>query len=71
MPTHAPTQKPTPGAPPFSAPIPSLHPSGIPDWDRLETDLRQALLVLLTQMIGNHLPRAGARDAREVADDPR
>jgi hypothetical protein len=37
----------------------------------LETDLRQALVVLLTQMIADHLPRSCHRDGREVADDPR
>jgi hypothetical protein len=37
----------------------------------LETDLQQTLVVLLTQMIGNHLPSSCPRDAREVADDPR
>ncbi len=70
MATHAATQIPTPSTPPFSSPTPALDPSEIPDWNRLDPDLQQALVVLLTQMIGNHLPRSCARDGRGVADDP-
>jgi hypothetical protein len=71
MATHAPHRNPTRTAPLFSRPTPGPGPSEIPNWHQLETDLRQALLVLLAQMIGNHLPSSGPRDGRGVADDPR
>jgi hypothetical protein len=71
MATHAPDQNPTGTAPLFSSPTPALGPSEIPNWHQLETDLQQALVVLLTQMIGNHLPSSCPHDGREVADDPR
>ena len=71
MATHAPHRNPTGTDPLFSSPTPTLGPSEIPNWHQLETDLQQALVVLLTQMIANHLPRSCHRDGREVADDPR
>jgi len=71
MASDAPTRSPTHSAPLFSPPTPALHPSEIPSWDQLGPDLRQALVVLFTRMIGNHLPGSCARDGREVADDPR
>ncbi len=71
MATHAPTQYPTHSPPLFSLPTVTLRTPEIPHWHQLEPDLQQALIVLLTQMIGNHLPSSGTRDGRGGADDPR
>ena len=71
METHALTQDSTHSAPLFSLPTTTLNPPGIPNWHQLDHDLQQALVLLLTRMIGNHLPRSRAGDGREVPDDPR
>jgi hypothetical protein len=71
MATHAPTPNATLPTPLFSLPTPPLHAAGIPHWRGLDPDLQQALVGLLTRMIGNHLPSARVRDERGDADDPR
>src|SRR5215831_12551621 len=71
MATHAPTQNALPSAPFFAAPTTTLHVVGTPRWTELEPDLQQALVRLLTRLIGNHLPGPRARDGKGVADDPR
>lgn len=71
MATHAPAQNATHSAPLFSLPTTTPHPAGTPRWTQLDPELRQALVVLLTRMIGDHLPGSCARDGKGVADDPR
>ena len=71
IPIHATIQIATPYAPLFSSPTTPPNTPGIPNWRQLDLDLQQALVGLLTQMIGNHLPRAFPRDARGGADDHR
>jgi hypothetical protein len=70
MANHAPAQNTTHRSPLLSAPT-TLHAAGIPRWTRLDAELQQALVHLLTRMIGDHLPEFRARAAKEVADDPR
>ena len=45
--------------------------AGIPRWRQLDPELQEALVRLLTQMIGDHLPGSRARAGKEVADEPR
>lgn len=71
MAAHALTQTGIHKTPLCSRPTTRLKTSGIPHWHQLDPDLQQALVALLTQMIGDHLPRASARDGRGVADDSR
>ena len=71
MNAHATDQNPTRKSPLFSPPTPTLGAPEIPNWHRLETELQQAIVILLTQMIANHLPSPRPRDGREVADEPR
>jgi hypothetical protein len=71
MATHALTQIGIHTIPLFSLPTTRLKTPGIPHWHQLDPDLQQTLVALLTQMIGDHLPRASARDGRGVADDSR
>ena len=71
MATHASSQNATHTTPLFSLPTPTLPPLGIPHWTALDPDLQQALVGLLTRMIGNHLPIWRTRDERGGADDSR
>jgi hypothetical protein len=68
MANHAPAQNAIHGTPLFALPT-TVHAAAIPRWTELDIELRQALVRLLTQMIGDHLP--GARAGKEVADDRR
>jgi hypothetical protein len=70
MANHAPAHNSIHGTPFFSLPT-TVHAAGIPRWTELDTELQQALVRLLTRMIGDHLPGARARAAKEVADDRR
>ena len=70
MANHAPAQNPTHGTPLF--PRATTFPAaGIPRWTELDAELQQALVQLLTRMIGNHLPGPRARAGKGDADDPR
>jgi hypothetical protein len=71
IPIHAPNPIATHSAPLFSRPTTTRHTPGVPNWHQLDSDLQQALVVLLTRMIGNHLPKSLARDERGDADDSR
>src|SRR3954468_4772127 len=42
----------------------------IPRWTELDAELRQALINLLTRMIGDSLPGPSARAGQGDADDP-
>ncbi len=70
MATDAPTRSATRNTPLFSSSTPTLHASRTPHWNELAPELQRALVGLLTQMIGNHLPVSPARDERGGADDP-
>jgi hypothetical protein len=70
MANHAPVQNAIRGTPLFSLPT-ALHAAGIPRWTELDAELQQALVRLLTRMIGDHLPGSRARAAKGVADDRR
>ena len=70
MPNHAPAQTATHGTPLFSRPT-RFHTARIPRWTELDAELQQALVRLLTRMIGDHLPGSRAHAGKEVADDPR
>ena len=70
MANHAPAQNAALGTPLFSLPT-TRHAAEIPRWGELDAELQQALVRLLTQMIGDHLPGSRARVKKEVADDPR
>ena len=67
---HAPAQNATHSAPLFSFPT-TLRPQASPRWTQLDPELQQALVRLLTRMIGDHLPGSRARAGKEGADDPR
>jgi hypothetical protein len=71
IPIHATIRIATHYAPLFSRPTTPPNTPGVPNWHRLDLDLQQALVGLLTQMIGNHLPGSFPHDARGGADDPR
>ena len=70
MANHAPAQNATHCTPLFSRPT-TFHAAGIPRWRELDAELQQALVRLLTRMIGDHLPGSQARARKGVADDPR
>ena len=70
MTNHAPAQNATFGTPLFSLPTTSPA-AGIPRWGELDAELQQALVHLLTQMIGDHLPRSRSRAGKGGDDDPR
>jgi hypothetical protein len=67
---HAPAQNAIPCAPLFSVPT-TLHAAAIPRWTQLDAELQQALVRLLTRMIGDHLPGSRARAGKEAADERR
>jgi hypothetical protein len=70
MANHAPAQNATHCAPLFSVPT-TLQEARITRWTQLDAELQQALVRLLTRMIGDHLPGSRARAAKGVADDRR
>jgi hypothetical protein len=70
MDNHAPVQNAIHGTPLFSRPT-TFRTAPIPRWTELDAELQQALVRLLTRMIGDHLPGSRARAGKEVADDPR
>jgi hypothetical protein len=70
MANHAPAQIATHGTPLFSLPT-TLHAAEIPRWTELDAELQQALVRLLTRMIGDHLPGSGTRAGKGGADDRR
>jgi hypothetical protein len=67
---HALPRNATQRAPLFSRPT-TTHAVGIPRWTQLDAELQQALVCLLTEMIGNHLPGSRARAGKGDADDRR
>jgi hypothetical protein len=70
MDNHAPVQTATHCTPLFSLPA-TFHTAGIPRWTELDAELQQALVRLLTRMIGDHLPGTVACAGKGVADDRR
>ena len=70
MANHAPAQIATHRTPLFSLPATS-HAAPIPRWTELDAELQQALIGLLTRMIGDHLPGSRARAGKGDADEPR
>ena len=58
-----------PPHPPLLAPG-DAHAAPIPRWTELDAELRQALIGLLTRMIGDSLPGAPARAGKGDADEP-
>ena len=67
---HAPAPNATHRTPLCSLPTTS-HAAAIPRWTELDAELQQALVRLLTRMIGNHLPGSRARAGKGDADEPR
>jgi hypothetical protein len=70
MDNHAPVQNATHCTPLYPLPT-TLHAAAIPRWTELDAELQQALVRLLTRMIGDQLPGSGARAGKGVADDRR
>jgi hypothetical protein len=66
---HAPAQNAIHRTPLFSPPATS-HAAPIPRWTELDAELRQALIGLLTRMIGDSLPGSPARVGKGDADEP-
>jgi hypothetical protein len=70
MDNHAPARNATHGTPFFSRPT-TFQTTRIPRWMELDAELQQALVRLLTRMIGDHLPGSRARAGKEAADERR
>ena len=66
---HAPAQIATHRTPLCSLPATSRA-APIPRWTELDAELQQALIGLLTRMIGDHLSGARARAGKGDADEP-
>ncbi len=69
MVTNASTHSSTRRAPLFVLPATTAKDRGIPNWRQLDPNTREDLLSLLIQMIGHHVPRSCASDARRGPDE--
>jgi hypothetical protein len=69
MATHAATHSSTRIAPLFVLPGTTPKKRRIPSWQQLDSNTRQDLLALLTQMIGHHIPKSRVGDERGVPDE--
>jgi hypothetical protein len=69
MATDATTNSSTPCAAPFLRPVTIGKNRGIPNWRHLDHSIQKELLVLLTAMIGHHVPSSRASDGRGVPDE--
>lgn len=70
MDNHAPARNATHCTPFFLRPT-TFQTTRIPRWMELDAELQQALVRLLTRMIGDQLPGSPARAGKGVADEPR
>jgi hypothetical protein len=69
MATDATTNNSTPCAAPFLHSVTMGKSRRIPNWRQLDHSLQEELLVLLTAMIGHHVPSSRASDERGVPDE--
>lgn len=69
MSNRAHIQTSTLSAPPLSRPTAMHRKATLPNWEQLDLEVRQPLVILLTRMLQHHLTHPSISDGKEVADE--